>query len=638
MQQSKKQLTTKSEKVKTRLLMQIGSLKVILENFKNKIEKLQIRWVRLMAWFLIGGVSTTVIGGVLGYGAFLLAYRDKIFPGVQVGGVNVAEKGSASAGQILAQVSDGWLNEVGEIGAYLAIDGDSQEWSLKAEAVKFEYDIPVTVEEAFRVGREGSIIERLKVQWQVVTNGRTIPYSFNYKAQEFETQVATIAGEVDTPAVPPSLEIQTGAEGKMVAVMQGESGKEVDQERLKELWEERMGYLSSSKIALPINVVETEITQGDAERTKETAEKLVSKQLGLAYIDNQTKETQSWVLKDEDLITFLDFKDHIDEEKVGEYVVEIANTIDRPAQNAVFQFDASSNRVVEFKPAKDGLVVDQKKLVADFVEAVNLLEAAETVAPVTIVVTKGKPEITTGAVNDLGIKELLGRGDSTFYGSIPGRVHNVVLTAQKLNGTLVKPGETFSFNASIGEVSAATGYQPAYIIRAGRTVLDDGGGVCQDSTTTFRAALDAGLPIVERRAHAYRVGYYEQNAKAGLDATVYAPRVDLKFKNDTPGHILVQAYGNAGTKTLVVEIYGTSDGRVSEISNHKIWDITPPPPDLYQDDPSLPAGVIKQVDWKAWGAKAKFDYTVRRGGEVIYEKTFYSSFRPWQSVFLRGTQ
>jgi len=188
----------------------------------------------------------------------------------------------------------------------------------------------------------------------------------------------------------------------------------------------------------------------------------------------------------------------------------------------------------------------------------------------------------------------------------------------------------------VGEVADVTGYQQAYVIRSGRTVLDDGGGVCQTSTTLFRAVMEAGLPIIERRAHSYRVGYYEQNAKPGLDATVFSPTTDFKFVNDTPAHILVQTIVNALARTLTVEIYGTSDGRKGEVVNHQVWDQAPPPPDLYQDDPSIPAGQVKQVDWSAWGAKVKFDYRVKRGGETIYEKTFYQVYQPWQAMYLRG--
>ena len=127
-------------------------------------------------------------------------------------------------------------------------------------------------------------------------------------------------------------------------------------------------------------------------------------------------------------------------------------------------------------------------------------------------------------VNDLGVKELVGSGYSTYSGSIENRVFNVSHGASKINGVLIPPGETFSFNKTVGDITAATGFKQAYVIKSGRTVLDDGGGICQVSTTLFRAALNAGLPIVNRTAHAYRVGYYEQGFPPGIDATIYCQR------------------------------------------------------------------------------------------------------------------
>ena len=90
-------------------------------------------------------------------------------------------------------------------------------------------------------------------------------------------------------------------------------------------------------------------------------------------------------------------------------------------------------------------------------------------------------------------------------------------------------------------------------------------------------------------------------------------------------------------KREVINLYGTGDNRKSYISNHRVWDIAPPPPPLYQDDPTLPKGVEKQVDWAAWGAKAVFDYKVVKNNETIFDNAFYSVYRPWQAVYLRGT-
>jgi len=202
----------------------------------------------------------------------------------------------------------------------------------------------------------------------------------------------------------------------------------------------------------------------------------------------------------------------------------------------------------------------------------------------------------------------------------------------------VAPGEEFSFNSAVGDISRASGYQTAYIISGGKTVLGDGGGVCQVSTTVFRAALNAGLPITERKAHAYRVGYYEQDSKPGIDATVYNPTADLKFLNDTGNHILIQTKVDTVNLKMNVKIYGTKDGRVSEVSEPKISSQSSPLPTIYEDDPTLPVGQTKQIDWSAWGAKVSFNYKVSKDNVTVFEKTFYSNYQPWAAVYLRGTK
>lgn len=327
-----------------------------------------------------------------------------------------------------------------------------------------------------------------------------------------------------------------------------------------------------------------------------------------------------------------------DGDTVAALLTSLSQQIDIPVQESLFQF--SSGKVTAFAPSKDGRRLNTQETLRRFESSLSQIPTMTTnQVRIPVIVDTIKPTIATEHTNTFGIKERIGRGYSEFSHSIPGRIHNVILTASKINGILIKPGETFSFNGAVGDISAATGFAPAYIIKDGRTVLGDGGGVCQVSTTLFRAALDAGLPILERRAHAYRVQYYEQAGfKAGLDATVFAPSVDLKIKNDTPSYILIQTKPDKTNLTLAIEFYGTSDGRKSEILNHQVGGITPPPPDLYQDDPTLPPGAVKQVDFAAWGAKASFQYKVTRGGEVLQDTTFFSNFRPWQAVFLKGTQ
>jgi vancomycin resistance protein YoaR len=149
--------------------------------------------------------------------------------------------------------------------------------------------------------------------------------------------------------------------------------------------------------------------------------------------------------------------------------------------------------------------------------------------------------------------------------------------------------------------------------------------------------LNAGLPIVERHAHAYRVGYYENDSQPGFDATVFAPTNDLKIKNDTPAYILVQTEIDKENNLLYFKLYGKKDNRRSEISKIALYDLTPPPPSLYQDDPTLKKGVIKQVDYAASGGKASFHYQVTKDNQTIIDQDFLSLFKPWQAVYLVGT-
>ncbi|MBI3283086.1 VanW family protein, partial [Candidatus Curtissbacteria bacterium] len=296
-------------------------------------------------------------------------------------------------------------------------------------------------------------------------------------------------------------------------------------------------------------------------------------------------------------------------------------------------------RVSQFTPARDGQKLDRettKELLLSKVSTENVSGIGEIIINLPVAVTRAK--IASEEVNSLGIRELIGRGVSYFAGSIPNRVHNLTLGAKRINGTIVAPGEVFSFNRQVGEVSAAVGYKPAYVISSGRTVLDDGGGICQVSTTAFRAALAGGLPILARTAHAYRVGYYEQRGfKAGLDATVWAPAVDFVFANDTKNHILVQAVVDTANAKLQVDIYGTGDGRKVELSDPLVSNIRPAPDARYQEDPSLPRGTVKQVDFAAQGATSVFTRKVFKNGVLLIDDVFKSNFRPWQAVYLVGT-
>lgn len=418
--------------------------------------------------------------------------------------------------------------------------------------------------------------------------------------------------------------------GKDLQVISGKNGKTVNTKQMKDQILIALAYNKNSPISFKSEVIDVQVSHEQIETFRDQALPLISKSIILEIEDSQ------FVLNDQKIINTIDIKNlTIDDKKLTNEVKLISSKINRPPQDSVFVINGG--KVSEFKPSRNGLVVKELDLKSKLVDAINQLATIkDTTIVLQIPTVVTEPKIKNEDVNNLGISTLLGRGVSYFKGSIPNRVHNIELAQSKFTGILIRPDETLSFNSILGDVSSLTGYKSAYVIQDGKTVLGDGGGVCQVSTTLFRAALNAGLQIAERRAHSYRVGYYEQQSQPGFDATIYYPTTDFKFKNNTGKHILIQPILNKSNSSLTFEIYGTDDGRRVEISKAVVSNVVNPEEDLYIDDATLNPGEIKQVEYRANGARVSFTYKVTRNGEVLSDNKFISVYKPWRAVFLRG--
>ncbi len=180
------------------------------------------------------------------------------------------------------------------------------------------------------------------------------------------------------------------------------------------------------------------------------------------------------------------------------------------------------------------------------------------------------PEIETKKIDKFYFKDLLGKGESNFAGSPPNRIHNIKTAIKKFHGLILKPEEEFSFTTLLGPVDEESGYKEELVIKQNKTIPEFGGGVCQVSTTMFRAALNAGFKITERHNHAYPVQYYSPQ---GTDATVYIPSPDLRFINDSPDFVLIQA--KIEKTILTFELWGKSDGRQVEIEGPIVTEKSP---------------------------------------------------------------
>jgi len=568
--------------------------------------------IKMLGFFVVGILT----GLVVIVGVARLAWHSNFYPGIRVAGIDIAGLTRDQARDKIRVIADNYQPK-------FVFNGN--DWEAPKGAINFA--IEETLNEAYHYGRRLQIQDYLLL----LVNKKS---DFPLKTSEGRTDtldqlINEIATTVEIPPVEPMIEVV----GKKVQIKNGTDGIIIDSSKLDQEIGDNYRRLRPEPIHVPTITAKRQLSNDQVSELSSRAENLIGKQITLTLDDEKIQ------LGSSELVGLLGTGGNgeiVNLSAINDYVTGLSESLNKEPQDAKFEF--VEGKVTEFSPGKDGVEVNIK-LTADSLQQTveKLIDTEMKSEHIDISVNRTPPKVTTEKVNELGIRERIGRGESFYQHSIPNRIYNVSLASGRINSALIGPGEEVSFNKLVGEVSGATGYRPAYVIEKGRTVLGDGGGLCQVSTTMFRAAMSAGLPILERWGHAYRVSYYELDSKPGVDATVYAPSKDFKFKNDTPGHLLIQTINDPKALHLVIEIYGTSDGRVSSIENHKVWGITPALPTIYQDDPSLPTGTLKQVDWAATGAKASFDYKVVRNGETIQDKTFSTVYRPWASVFLKGT-
>lgn len=343
----------------------------------------------------------------------------------------------------------------------------------------------------------------------------------------------------------------------------------------------------------------------------------------------------------------------INQDRIISWLALVVGQIDRAPQNATLSFSDGSVRLTA--SGQNGLKLLSVETATAIRSALLKRGSGQTVAKVAAVVEKTAPVVSDNNIAGLGIKELIGRAASDYTGSAENRRKNIALGVKNMSGFILLPGEEWSSLAAIGPVDAAHGFLPEKVILGNKLELQYGGGLCQPVSTLFRAILDAGLPITERQNHSRRVSYYEKpsgvkgvninwdaayanigGSLVGYDATVYEPKPDLKFKNDTGSAILVQAFVT-NDRVVTYELYGTNDGRQVSISKGTVLYTKAPAEAVYEDDPSIPTGTETQVDKPVPGAKTSFNYAVKYADGRTESRDFISVYKPVSARYLRGT-
>jgi vancomycin resistance protein YoaR len=307
------------------------------------------------------------------------------------------------------------------------------------------------------------------------------------------------------------------------------------------------------------------------------------------------------------------------------YFQRLGHGIGRPPRDAGFSVSPSGR--VSVVPSRPGRVIDVPKTERSILAAA--LSPSHRIARVAVTTRAAKR--STAEARAMGISTRISSYE-TIYGGDPNRIHNVQLVARLIDGKLVAPGATFSFNQATGARTASKGFLEAPVIINGELTTGLGGGVCQVSTTVFNAAYEAGLRITARTNHALYISHYPQ----GRDATVNYPDVDLRFVNDTPHWLLVRTF--VGSSSLVVNLYGSPIHR-RVVSQTQPLVETGPVPVKRVPDPMLFRGVTVIDEY----GQPPRSTSVRRlvytaNGKLLYDNTWYSSYRGEPQVVRYGTR
>ncbi len=600
---------------------------------------------RLPPWLVASASGVLGIVVFLGglYGFYATAYAGSVLPNVTVGQIAAAGLDRGELTAILERstkrlATDGFTVTVAE--ELVTVD---------PARFQLEYDVPTTVTQALEVGHSGMLWDDMTAQVGALLTPSSLPVAYAYDEEALNQFIQDLATEYDTPeeAVAVSYE-------KTIAIHPPTAGQRFNQDALRATILTAFDTVTAPDNAqFPLATMVPSVTQAAAEVLLPEVTRTLVAPLVLTHDQGKFTVEQdqlaAWLVFEpaaRQATNSLDgFYQHsskvslgIDEAAVQAYVKTVAQEVNQAAVDA--KLTIKNGKATVFTQSQDGLLLDEVAAVAAIMDSLeDRRVGTSTINSLELPITKSKAAVTSSTVDQLGITELIGTATTDFSGSPSNRIHNITNGTKYLNGWLVKPGEEFSTVKAIGAVDSSTGYLPELVIKENRTIPEYGGGLCQVSTTLFRAVLAAGLPVTERRQHSYRVSYYEKDGDGrtigpGLDATIYLPKPDFKFKNDSPGWLLVQ--GAVSGVRVTFEIYGTSDGRESSIDGPHTLSTTPAPETVYEETDQLAAGEEKQIEKPHAGATTVATYTVRRGGEVIHQQSFQSKYKALPARFLRG--
>lgn len=517
-----------------------------------------------------------------------ITYKNRIYFRIKAANIDISKLTPAEAENILQEKIKSFQKN------NLIFSYQGKSYEITFDDLGAEYNIAKTIEDSKKASNGKSFIENLLKKIKIIATGKNIEIAFSIKQDNLDKLTSSIEKYLGIKkAQNASLTIKSN---KIIENAE-KKGKTIDKKILLAEISDRLENFSYSPIEINVVSDYPEIETNNIYGAKFQGHQIINSQIFFIfenqkfafdkneiieclkfetaldskntlkndfYLDNQTPITAFDFLKNhfqfQNKDTAYILKSSFDTAKIKEKLMPLVPEINRAPTNARLKIE--NGKAFAFSISRNGveLMFDEsaEKIKEEILAGKTIIELATK----TI-----NPQVSTENIDNLGITSLIATGTSDFAGSSASRITNLTVGSEKINGILVEPQKEFSFNETVGEINAATGYVPGQIIKEGKIITEYGGGICQVSTTLFRAALNAGLQITERYNHAFAVHFYEPQ---GTDSTVYAPHPDLRFINNTPNFILIQTHivGNE----LIFEIYGTDDGRKVTIEGPYIYE------------------------------------------------------------------
>ncbi|MBT5820516.1 MAG: hypothetical protein HOJ25_00345 [Candidatus Magasanikbacteria bacterium] len=612
------------------------------------------------SWTGVGwicGTLTLLLAGCLGVSlVYANGFDQRVIPGVTIAETPIGGMHRDELKDFLHSMNDRLV----EAGASVQIDTNNGDTSFTLYPVivtdggsvdLFSIDVEKEVDALVHIGKRGDIFTRMHNIFKSKFNGYNTSLQYvSANKEKIDEVVDEFLVAYETP--PKNAQILLSDSSSFAYDIEPEQiGYVYDRgdmtNHILEAW---------SKLQVPEPIVlsrEThvpEIVVKDLEPLQEQLQEVFDLgDMALTHTNPQTGKPQSWSIEKEQLADWVSTEMvdggtvivSLDREKVAAHVADIvAPDINITPLDAKFSM-TEEGKVTQFQQSRPGVEVDVEQTTEALVQAFGQRslhkEGIQNI--ITVITTQKEPQVSTGQSNDLGIKEIIGVGKSSYSGSPTNRIKNITNAVNKLNGILIPPGEEFSTIDFTKPYSEEGGYLSELVIKGDEIKPEIGGGLCQIGTTLFRMAMMSGMEITERRNHSLVVGYYNdaRNGLPGTDATIYDPAPDFRFKNDTSHHVLIQAAMDTKNQDLVFTLWGAGDGRTATYSKPEVLQWIPHGETRIVETTKIAPGE-RECQHAFKGANTSFTYSRTLANGVVEDIVYESHYRPLPEICLVGIE